>query len=105
MPALAVDAEFSGAEVTMAPINVEKYFCQAVTLMRDEDVAEGEQPAEAKTWPEFTSMQPLAGSIRMRNEVITIESFEASVEALILGVKGNINLAEDVYDLQLPLQL
>lgn len=105
MQALSVDAEFSGAEVTMAPINVEKYFCQAVTLMRDEEVAEGEEPAEAKTWPEFTNMQPLAGSIRMRNEVITIESFEASVEALILGVKGNINLADDAYDLKLPLRL
>src|SRR5690606_22787282 len=67
--------------------------------------AEGEEPVEEKTWPEQTNMQPLAGRIRMVDEVITIESFDASVEALVLGVRGRIDLAQDNYDLQLPLRL
>ncbi len=103
--ALVMEAEFRGNEVTMAPVNVEKYFCQAVAMMRDEDVAEGEEPVEERTWPEQTNMQPLAGRIRMVDEVITIESFDASVEALILGVRGRIDLGQDSYDLQLPLRL
>lgn len=103
--ALVMEAEFRGDQVTMAPINVEKYFCQAVAMMRDEEVAEGEEPVEEKTWPEQTNMQPLAGRIRMVDEVITIESFDASVEALVLGVRGRIDLAQDNYDLQLPLRL
>lgn len=105
MQAMVLDATFDGKDVTMAPLNVEKYFCQAVSLMRDEEVEQGEQPAEQKVWPEQTRMQPLAGRVRMINEVITVESFDASVEALVFGLRGQVNLAQETYDLHLPLRL
>ncbi|HEY7885589.1 MAG TPA: AsmA family protein [Cellvibrionaceae bacterium] len=105
MQALELDARFSGTDVTMAPINVEKYFCQAVTLMRDEQIEEGEPGSEQKQWPEYTVMEPVSGSVRMRNQVITLEGIEASVEALVLGIGGAIDLGEDRYDINLPLRL
>ena len=95
---LRSNATFSGAQVRLLPINLEQQFCQLVNL-----VNQIEEPE--KVWNEFTEMNELSGSIKWRDELITIDTFKAGVEKLQLGSTGKINLATDEYDIFLPFKL
>lgn len=95
---LRSNATFSGAQVRLLPINLEQQFCKLVNL-----VNKNEDPA--KVWDEFTEMNELSGSIKWRDEIITIDTFKAGVEKLQLGSTGKINLATDEYDIFLPFKL
>lgn len=92
------NATFSGAQVRLSPINLEQQFCKLVNL-----VNKVEDPAQA--WEEYTELNELSGSIKWRDQVITIDTFKAGVEKLQLNSQGKINLATDTYDLQLPFKL
>lgn len=95
---LRSNATFSGAQVRLLPINLEQQFCKLVNLVnKTED--------SAKVWDEFTAMNELSGSIKWRDEIITIDTFKAGVEKLQLGSTGKINLATDEYDIFLPFKL
>lgn len=95
---LRSNATFSGAQVRLLPINLEQQFCKLVNL-----VNKTEDPA--KVWDEYTEMNELSGSIKWRDEIITIDTFKAGVEKLQLGSSGKINLATDEYDIFLPFKL
>lgn len=95
---LQSNATFSGAQVRVSPINIEQQFCKLVNL-----VNKTEDPT--KVWEEYTEMSELSGSIKLRDEIITIDTFKAGVEKLQLGSTGKINLATDKYDIYLPLKL
>lgn len=98
MKSLRSNATFSGAQVRLLPINLEQQFCKLVNLVnKTEDTA--------KVWDEFTAMNELSGSIKWRDEIITIDTFKAGVEKLQLGSTGKINLATDEYDIFLPFKL
>jgi AsmA protein len=117
LQAAVADATFNGAQVTVAPINVEQYFCQAVELtraLRNKDDKDKTQDAAAHSsdaaapeqdWPELTEMRELQGQAQLREQVITIKSFTAGVEQLLMGLKGQIDLAQQRFDLRLPLTL
>ncbi|WP_039912398.1 AsmA family protein [Cellvibrio mixtus] len=96
--ALRANANFSGAQVRVSPINLEQQFCKLVNL-----VNKAEDPATA--WNEYTELTELSGSVKWRDQIITIDTFKAGVEKLQLGSTGKINLASDEYDIFLPLKL
>lgn len=96
--ALNSNATFSGAQVRVSPINLEQQFCKLVNM-----VTQAQDPT--KVWEEYTELSELAGNINLRNEVVTIEAFNAGVEKLRLGSSGKINLATDTYDILLPFKL
>lgn len=96
--ALRANANFSGAEVRVSPINLEEQFCKLVNL-----VNQSEDPA--KTWDAYTEMSELSGSIKLRDQIVTIDTFKAGVEKLQLSSTGKINLATDQYDIFLPFKL
>jgi len=98
MKSLRSNATFSGAQVRLLPINLEQQFCKLVNL-----VNKVEDPAQA--WNEYTELSELSGSIKWRDEIITIDAFKAGVEKLQLGSHGKINLATDEYDIYLPFKL
>ncbi|WP_020209911.1 AsmA family protein [Gilvimarinus chinensis] len=102
---LNAEAQLSGAEVTVAPLNVEKYFCKIVSLAQDEAKSADGKTSEQRSWPEFTEMSALEGTIRLSNQVLTVENFEAGVEQLLLATQGQLNLAAETYDFRLPLTL
>ncbi|HWV14544.1 MAG TPA: AsmA family protein [Cellvibrio sp.] len=95
---LVANGNFSGAQVRLAPINVEQQFCQMINLVNRIDTPE-------KTWNDYTQLRELSGKINIANRIITVESFNAGVEKLQLGTQGNINLATGAYDFMLPLKL
>ncbi len=96
--ALRANANFSGAQVRVSPINLEQQFCKLVNL-----VNKAEDPTT--TWNEYTELTELSGSVKWRDQIITIDTFKAGVEKLQLGSTGKINLASDEYDIFLPLKL
>lgn len=98
MKSLRSNANFSGAQVRLSPINLEQQFCKLVNL-----VNKVEDPTQA--WDEYTELSELSGSIKWRDEIITIDAFKAGVEKLQLGSRGKINLATDEYDIFLPFKL
>ncbi|UTF61712.1 AsmA family protein [Gilvimarinus sp. DA14] len=102
---LNAEASISGVEVTVAPLNVEKYFCRIVALTKDEAESADGKTSEQRSWPEFTQMSALDGTIRLNNQVVTVENFEAGVDQLLLATQGQLNLAAETYDFRLPLTL
>ena len=102
---LVAEARFSGAEVTFAPINVEKYFCKMVSLVRDEAQSEDGKTSEEREWPEFTPLRALEGRVNIRDQKVTVDNFSAGVEQLLLATQGNLDLAGQTYDFRLPLTL
>lgn len=98
MDALLAEAEFSGAQVRMAPLNIEEQFCRLMSLVGSRDAPEGD-------WPEYTEMRALSGRATMAEQVLRIESFEAGVSELTLGVLGQLNLKAEQYDFTLPMSL
>lgn len=98
LKSLNTNASFSGAQVKVSPINLEQQFCKLVNLVNKSD-------DPAKNWEKFTELQELSGSIQLRDEVVTIETFKAGIEKLQVGSHGKINLAADTYDIFLPFKL
>ena len=92
------NATFSGAQVRLSPINLEQQFCKLVNL-----VNQTQDPTQV--WEAYTELSELSGSIKLRDEIITIDTFTAGVEKLQLGSSGKINLATDKYDILLPFKL
>ncbi|WP_198147332.1 AsmA family protein [Gilvimarinus polysaccharolyticus] len=118
LQAAVADANVNGAEVSVAPINVEKYFCQAMTLVKAQQTKSDAEPEVASAnpepqpepraeqdWPDYTAMHDLRGSVQLREQKITIKTFTAGVEQLLLALNGQIDLADQTFDLRLPLTL
>ncbi|WP_341939071.1 AsmA family protein [Marinimicrobium sp. C2-29] len=99
MDSLRAETGFSGAQVRLAPLNIEQKFCQVVNL-----VTRAEKDP-AKTWADYTEMKELSGKALMEGRVFTLESLQAGVERLTVGARGELDLAEAVYDFTLPLRL
>ncbi len=124
MDALVAEARFDGAKVKFSPLNVEQKFCQLVSLLSEEDktaqnkehnTEEGtqtnseesiaQQNSADKIWPEFTNMRELNGLVNIKNQIITLESFNAGVAHLGLTTLGTVDLKKDKYDMYLPFKL
>jgi len=98
MKALQANATFSGAELRITPINLQKQFCKLVNLVN-------KTPQTDYEWPDFTQLTEVSGSIKLRDEKIIIDSFKAGVENLLLSSSGQVDLGNDKYDLLLPFKL
>jgi AsmA protein len=92
------NATFSGAEMRITPINLQKQFCKLVNLVN-------KNPETDQVWQDLTQLTEVSGSIKLRDEKVTIDSFKAGVENLILSSTGQIDLADDKYNLLLPFKL
>lgn len=98
MKSLQSNANFSGAELRVTPINLQKQFCKLVDLVN-------KNPESNQEWQDTTRLTEVSGSIKLRDEKIVIDSFKAGVENLLLSSTGQIDLAGDKYDLLLPFSL
>ncbi len=92
---LQSNATFSGAELRITPINLQKQFCKLVNLVN-------KNPDSEQVWQDLTQLTEVSGSIKLRDEKIVIDSFKAGVENLLLSSSGSIDLANDKYNLLLP---
>ncbi len=97
MASMNSTANFSGAQVRLAPLNIEEQFCKLVNLVT--------QNQEQVTWDAFTEMRQLDGNIVWRDQVISLNSFNAGVSQLLLASTGKINLASDQYEFKLPIKI
>ncbi|WP_317933294.1 AsmA family protein [Halioxenophilus sp. WMMB6] len=79
----------------LAPINIEKYVCQAVGLIQ------GQVPS-AIDWPAATEMHNLQAQINYANQVATIKTLTAGVEQFKLLANGKIDLGAETLDVRLP---
>ena len=98
LDSLVNETNITGAQVKFFPLNIEQKFCQLVNLVNRVDDPQ-------KTWEDFTEMEALSGKITMANRVVTVESFTAGIEQLVLGTNGSLDLNNDRYDFRLPLKL
>lgn len=95
---LQANANFSGAELRVMPLNLEKQFCQLVQLVNKTQSPE-------QTWDNFTKLTELSGSLKLRDQKIQIDSLKAGVEELLLSSTGVVDLKDDKYNLLLPFKL
>jgi AsmA protein len=95
MKSLQSNATFSGAELRITPINLQKQFCKLVNLVN-------KNPDPEQVWQDLTQLTEVSGSIKLRDEKVVIDSFKAGVENLLLSSSGSIDLANDKYNLLLP---
>jgi AsmA protein len=97
MESMNSTANFSGAQVRLAPLNIEEQFCKLVNLVT--------QNATEVSWDAYTEMRQLDGNIVWRDQVISLNSFNAGVSQLLLASTGQINLASDKYEFKLPIKI
>lgn len=95
---LTAAANFSGAQIRLAPLNIEQQFCRLVNLVNKVEAPE-------KVWDAYTEMRKLSGKITIANRIVNIETFNAGVEKLALNATGKLNLVNNEYDFLLPLKL
>jgi AsmA protein len=98
LASLTGGADFAGAKVRLAPLNIEQQFCKLVDLVNRAE-------AQEQAWDAFTELRELTGKVAIANRIITIESLNAGVEKLLLAASGNINLEKGSYNVLLPLKL
>jgi AsmA protein len=98
LDSLVNETHITGAQVKFFPLNIEQKFCQLVNLVNRVDDPQ-------KAWEDFTEMEDLSGKITMANRVVTVESFTAGIEQLMVGTNGSLDLNNDRYDFRLPLKL
>jgi AsmA protein len=91
-------ARVAGAQVRLAPLNIEQKFCEIVHLVNKTD-------APKQVWPNYTELSELSGSVRLADGVIQVDQMTAGVAQLAVGVEGVVDLADDAYNLGLPLTL
>lgn len=89
---------FAGDKVRLAPLNIEQQFCKLVSLV-------SQQEAPQAAWNTYTELQNLSGKATIAKRVITVENVNATVEKLLLGTNGTLNLVNGSYDFMLPLKL
>ena len=99
MDSLIAQANFSGAQVRLAPLNIEQQFCQIVRL------ASRSEPDPSQVWPDYTQLTELSGRALVENQIVKLKDVRAGVERLTLGVQGQVDLREALIDLTLPLRL
>ncbi len=97
MESMNSTASFSGAQVRLAPLNIEEQFCKLVNLVT--------QNTAEVNWDAYTEMRQLDGNIVWRDQVISLNSFNAGVSQLLLASTGKINLANDKYEFKLPIKI
>lgn len=95
-------ATFSGAQIRLAPINLERQFCKLMTDLQAGDLVQ--LTSETTAWPKYTEMRELSGSLVWKDQVISINTFKAGVEQFYVGATGHIDLRKDAYDFTLPFQ-
>lgn len=95
---LQANANFSGAELRVMPLNLEKQFCQLVQLVNKTQSPE-------QTWDNFTKLTELSSSLKLRDQKIQIDSLKAGVEELLLSSTGLVDMKDDKYNLLLPFKL
>jgi len=95
---LQSNATFTGTEIRMAPINLQKQFCKLTNLVN-------KVPATDREWDEYTNLTEVSGNIKLKDEKILIDSLKAGVESLILNASGKIDMAADKYDFLLPFSI
>ncbi|ARU28806.1 AsmA family protein [Cellvibrio sp. PSBB006] len=98
LDSLVNETHITGAQVKFFPLNIEQKFCQLINLVNRVDDPQ-------KAWEDFTEMEDLSGKITMANRVVTVESFTAGIEQLMVGTNGSLDLNNDRYDFRLPLKL
>ena len=98
MESLTGTANFSGAKIRLAPLNIEQQFCKLVNVVNKVETPE-------KVWDAYTELRELSGKITVAKRIVTIETFNAGVEKLSLNASGKVNLANQEYDFLLPLKL
>lgn len=99
MDELTAEANFSGAQIRLAPLNIEQQFCQIVRL------ASRAESDPNQTWSDYTQLTELSGKAIIQNQVMELKEVRAGVERLTLGVQGQVDLREALVDLTLPLRL
>ncbi|ROQ17958.1 AsmA protein [Marinimicrobium koreense] len=97
--ALDAQAAFSGAQVRLAPLNVEQKFCEIVNRVTQA------QADPQKAWADYTEMKALSGKVTIQDQVIRLESLQAGVERLTLGAQGKLDMKQALYDFTLPMRL
>jgi len=99
MESLTAEANFSGAQVRLAPLNVEQQFCQIVRM------ASRAESDPNQAWADYTQLTELSGRALVQNQVVELKDVRAGVERLTLGVQGQVDLQQALVDLTLPLRL
>jgi len=82
----------------LAPINIEKFVCQAVALVQGDSVS----ALGNLDWPSLTQMQDLNAEIGYANQVATIKSLSAGVEQFKLLAEGKVDIGKESLDVRLP---
>lgn len=95
---MAMVAKFNGADIRLAPLNIEQRVCQAVNLI-------AEQTLHEVQWDAFTEMRELTGELIWKDQKITLNNVNAGVSQLLVSGVGVVDLKQSEFDISLPIRI
>ncbi|GMG86261.1 AsmA family protein [Biformimicrobium ophioploci] len=112
---LEVNASLGSADMTMAPINVERGLCELVAYVErgtggqsteQAPAAEGTEAGTGpKQWPAETRLQNLQARIHFLDNIAKVSGIQAGVENLTLTGDGKVDLNAQNFDFALGLSV
>lgn len=102
MQALDGQMKFKGKQLLLAPINIEKQYCQIVALVEG-----GNKRAEinAINWPETTNLRDFNALVTVKDMKANIRQLQSGVENIQAGANGVIDLVRERFDIRVPVTL
>lgn len=95
---LDATVEANTQSLQLAPVNIQRYVCQAVALLNNKKLPDF-------SWPKSTQLQDVKAVLHLRDQVATLEQFNAGVENFLLGSFGELDLRAQEFDFRFPFTL
>lgn len=95
---LEVTAHAESSTLQVTPVNIERAFCQAVALLRQE-------PLPAFEWPKLTKLEPVSTHLTYAAGQLSIDSLSAHIAQLVGSARGTFNTRTGEFNIPLGLSL
>ncbi len=95
---LAADIQLQAQALQVNELDIERDLCDLAASL-------GGSSVQGQVWKGYTHLQDLNGQFSLRDEVLSIASLNAGVEALAVKARGSLQLADQSFDIPLDVNV
>jgi AsmA protein len=95
---LAADIQLQAQALQVNELDIERDLCDLAASL-------GGSSVQGQVWKGYTHLQDLSGQFSLRDEVLSIASLTAGVEALAVKARGSLQLTDQSFDIPLDVNV
>lgn len=95
---LAADIQLQAQALQVNELDIERDLCDLAASL-------GGSSVQGQVWKGYTHLQDLSGQFSLRDEVLSITSLDAGVEALAVKARGSLQLTDQSFDIPLDVNV